>query len=235
MELKALINGKEIIGENCSEFVRKCLQEISFMYKGFSAEERIKKYIEYFVNNFSYDVDHKDFVLSGEYHDTMDQQEKDLSNLFINKKGVCHQFAQALSLLSCFDKEIQINYCFCSLIDEYTEENVAHANNVVIINGDAKIVDISSMIHSRDKIYKQEILAFSLISFEEYIQNLRKEKMHYYPEDEKYRLGSIKYIKDFDTYHYLLNQPASVINENKWSYVICSIDYETINESEVQI
>ena len=68
----------------------------------------------------------------------------------------------------------------------------------MIINGKALIVDISSMVHCKEGKYKQDKKVFNRVQLNEYIDNLRYEKVDFVPDGDKYILGSLKYLKDFD-------------------------------------
>lgn len=212
--LEANINGKTIIGKTNKELVYNCLKELYNQCKEMPPEERLKAYVNYFVDIFSYDWNLADETLKGNRKETSSLNEEELANLFINNAGVCNQFAKALSLLSCFDKDIQINYCYCNVLTK-DKVDAGHAINTCIINNKPSIVDISSMIHSKEKFYKQNKSAFGFIDFDTYINNLKKENILY--KDivyDNYILGTIRYFKEFENNYLILSFTADEINAN---------------------
>lgn len=208
MELKAEINGKIIKGHNYKELVVNCLQEIYNLYKHLPVEERIKSYINFFVDNYSYSKNLRNNVLYTNRVESKENYEKELAELFINGTAVCHQFAQALSLLSCFDSEFVIQYCYCKAFVEKENVEVGHVCNAVLLNGKIRIVDVSSMIHARDKEYKQDKSAFYMIDLRDFIKNLGNEDIKFLSKSEdgeRYILGAISYRKNFDENYSILN------------------------------
>lgn len=208
MELKAEINGRAIIGNTYKELVFNCLQEVYNLYKHLPVEERSKRYINFFVDNYSYSKKLRDNVLYTKRVESKENYEKELAELFINGTAVCHQFAQALSLLSCFDSEIIIQYCYCKAFVEKENVEVGHVCNAILLNGKARIVDVSSMIHARDKEYKQDKSAFYMLELDEFIKALANEGIRYLSKSEdgeRFILGAISYRKNFDDNYSILN------------------------------
>ena len=221
-DLTTQINGKTITGATHKEFIKNCLQEIVDMNKHLPAEERLKNYINYFVDTFSYDFDLRNSVLSYNHQDTLQCHEEDLARLFTDKKGVCDQFAKAFSLLGNLDNEIMVIYCFCDLLIN-KEQKVSHAINIVAIDKKAKLVDLSSMIHSKEGDCMQNRDAFCMLDFLEYVDALKKENIDFLPHKETntYRLGACSRLDDFDEDYLILNSSTKFKNQHKVGYTIC--------------
>lgn len=238
----AQINNNKILADSRKELVRGCLQEIYNKFKDLPVDERKQAYVDYFVKTFSYDDNLRIDTLAEDREPTFELSEQELANLFITKKGVCNQFAQALSLLSCFDPEFDIFYSYCRVYIAKDNETDGHAINCIMHNGQARIIDISSAIHCKERQYAQNQESdFKFLLFEDYIKNLSKDGVFYATisdDESKYILGGIKYFKDFDSNYFLLNQPSDVLNTgfayNLWTIKKEDVESNAMDDMEIE-
>jgi len=196
--------------------------------KGLSPDNRLKEYIKHFVNGGSYDTELcaelKKRKKEGK-EETSEDNEKWLHRFLHTGKGVCQQFAQALSLICGIDEEITCYYTAAEVKIKDETESIGHAFNVVeLINGEHSIVDISSMIHcEEDKKgikggYKSDAKNFAFVSLEQYMQNFAAEGNKVLPmlneaTGEPYYSVSYPHYPGNEAYYDLLNLPTSDIRE----------------------
>jgi len=167
--------------------------------RNLSPDERLREYIKYFVTSGIYDYAYLDEVKEkkGAIKSTRQDNERALHRFLYEGKGVCQQFAQALSLACGIDGEIECRYTEAlvmpkganydvvngtDVIERENDDSIGHGFNVVRQeNGERSIVDISSMIHCEDGKkgrrggYASDKQNFAFVSLEEYKQNLATE------------------------------------------------------------
>ena len=228
----AQINNKTISADSPKELVRNCLQEIYNKFKDLPADERKQAYVDYFVKTFSYDDNLRTNTLAEDRKPSFELSEQELANLFITKKGVCNQFAQALALLSNFDDEFIIRYCVCEVYIESEQKTVGHAINCYEHNSKQEIIDISSAIHCKEGKYTENRESdFEFVNFDDYILNLEKDAVKYAykcNDRSKYILQAYQRFKTFDNNYLLLNLPLEEINKEEKFYYFLSTNVADI-------
>ena len=171
------------------------LEKIYDMYKDKSNIERISAYIQYFVDNYSYDYDYYNTQSKLENKDkprTKQDIEEQLLKLLVEKKGVCEQFSQALAILSRIDYEKTVGTKDQGFIVDCLEcslgrdgEEIAHEINAILSNNDVIVVDISSAIHAKCGDWKEkgceDYTKFVFVQLVDYMRNLQKYKMQLLP------------------------------------------------------
>lgn len=206
--------GQKIEADSKKDYIYNALAALYKQYKNLPNGGRVKSYASYFANNFSYDKTFGDEVISNNGLVTAEAIEDQLFKLIKEGKGVCQQFAQALTLLTKIDYEksgngLKLNYAVADVVD-VKGRKVFHAFNVVRSGSDVGlIIDISSMIHCMEGDYKQEANAFYAKTTQEYYQNMKSEgaevlpgsssKVFIYPEG-----------RNFDDYYQLLNSDEEI-------------------------
>ena len=143
-----LVGRVRVEGKSYKEFTLNYLKELVNQYKNIDLKDRLKAYIQYFVDNFKYDKHERDRVIR-EYTtgstETTDKNIEALFNFFYMGSGVCQQFSQALALIGNIDKDfiqnnIYVHYAECEIIKDI---EAGHAVNIVNNNGQISIADIS--------------------------------------------------------------------------------------------
>ncbi len=218
---KGKVNDVEVSGKTYKEFTINYLTELVNQYKNLPDKERVKAYLDYFLANFNYDKVHREDILSQKQTETFEGNEKELFTLLHDGKGVCQQFAQAIALLSVIDQNItksgyfRASYANCRI---FKGRKMGHAINLCSIGNDTVIIDVSSMIHARDKDYKLDKYCFGLVSVEDYMQNLKQEDCEIIPiaEDlnETY-LACFSRKLDVNLMYDILNLTTDELNDEK--------------------
>ena len=165
----ATVNGVKVNGKTYSEFTINYLTELVNQNKNLDFTDRLYAYIDYFVKNFSYDNDLRDRVLSRMIDETTEIKEESLFNLLHDGRGVCDQLAQAFSMLGSIDSElwqhgIVIEYSTCNI--SVKGKKMGHAVNHIVVGGNRFVVDLSTMIHCKQKDYQadEELFKYPSIS-----------------------------------------------------------------------
>lgn len=175
---KGEVNGVEVCGKTYKEFTLNYLAELVNQYKNLPDKKRIKAYVDYFVKNLNYDKKHRDNILAHNHKETHESNEKELFTLLHDGHGVCRQFSQALTLISVLDKKItNSNYfkaAYASCTISQKGQKMGHAINLCNVGDEVLVIDISSMIHARDKNYALDSGSFGFVPVEEYIANLKQ-------------------------------------------------------------
>lgn len=228
--LVANVNGVKVQGKTNKELTINYLTELVNQNKSLSNTERLLNYIEYFCDNFSYNKQHREDVLSGRVEDSFQQNEKDLSKLFTSGHGVCQQLSQGLSLLSVIDRSITgdgilipyTNLRVSAVVNEDGKEVVkkmGHAINVFQLKDMTAVIDISSMLHAKEGDFNQDKYNFGMVLLPNYIKNLKKEKEEIIPiadSEENTYMANYTINLDVDTYYNMLNlTPEDMMNLDK--------------------
>jgi len=210
------------------------LRHLVEQYKNFPADKRLMAYIEYFVNFGSYDTSQSSALLESlDKGDTEDANQKK-ENLwkFLDKgTGVCDQFAKALSLISVIDTEIpKCYYVVCKMTKDGKE--LGHALNMVEQDGKPSIIDISSMIHSKQGDYKLNKNKFAFVHPEEYIKSMESLGFVWNSPARKTKNKMFHFVvfmhlsgrpEDCEDYYELLNLPAKeqlVLNKEMAGFML---------------
>ena len=204
------IDGVCAEGENRQEFVMNYLAALYEKNKGLDNMSRIQAYVQHFVNNFSYDKDLRNKIVDDEGLNTFEKSEEALCNLFVNKKGVCQQFSQALALLTVLDYKrsgdgVPLHYVVTDV--DVNGESLAHAFNVVKNRKNEVwfIVDISSMIHAEAGDYKQSLTKFYLRTPKQYYENMKEENVEILTLVKEGQVYGYPLVSDLSEYYRLLN------------------------------
>ena len=208
------------------EYVLNYLSDLVDKNKTLPPKQRLENYIKHFVDIGRYDKQRRDAIVGGSVEESLDLSEKELREFLQTGDGVCQQFAQALSLIGVIDGDMNIFYSACNLLNKEGKK-IGHALNVVIMDGNAFVVDLSSLIHCKEKDYKSSPQNFYNVKLEEYIENLKKEGVELisFNKDEKgeydHYLATLKLLgkENLDAYYLLINLPASEINEKYSNFV----------------
>ena len=220
-----LVGRVRVQGRSYEEFTLNYLKELVNQNKKIeSLKDRLKSYIQYFVDNFSYDKKERDRVLK-EYEtgstETTDKNIETLFNLLYNGSGVCQQFSQALALTTMIDEDfvkndIYVYYATCQI--SVNDKELGHAINLVSNDrGTTQFVDISSMIHSKEGDFKQDVWSFGMVSQDDYLNNINKENMNIVPIDKESKevyMVKFKILKDLNAYHLALNLDNNALLAN---------------------
>ena len=234
------VNGRKIVEENCKNFVINYLTEVFNEYKQLEPTDRLTAYIKFFVDNFSYDKKLRDDILSkkSKYMDyfveqfalgkqkeikpfnaeSFKEKEFNLARLFQEKKGVCQQFAQAFALLTLIDyvhtKDAPLShYVGCRI--EMNGKKVGHAVNAITFTGEPIIIDISSMIHCKEKDLSQPTNDFGPVYLKDYIKNLAKggNKLLSSNSEDGNNMISYPIYANVGDYYNFLNLPTKEVLE----------------------
>lgn len=171
--------GQEIQADSKKEYVFNALSALYEKNKNLSVEERLIAYSDFFANNFSYDKEFRNEVIAKKGMDTSVDIENQLFKLIKEGKGVCQQFTQAMTLLTQIDYDnsgngIKLDYAVTDVVVE--DKSVMHAFNVIRMNNKvALVIDLSSMIHSVERDYKQSSNAFFIKNSLDYSRNMKAE------------------------------------------------------------
>jgi len=177
------------------------LGKIYNSYKEYNNFDRLYNYINFFVETFKYDDKYFESEMEAIKNGTSkprDQQaiQEQLLGLFKNGKGVCEQFAQALTILSQIDvlntltkttlneetgaQEVDRGFLVSCIECKIVKNGklIAHEiNGINLGKGKYFIIDISSMIHAKYGDYKQDKESFCFKSFEDYVANMKMENI----------------------------------------------------------
>jgi len=215
-----LVGRIRVEGKTYKEFTLNYLQAIKETYKDLPDDKRLQAYIEYFVNNFSYDKEERDKRRKNNQEpETKEFKEKKLFELFYTNKGVCEQFSVGLSLLCKMDEEInkyyKVYYANCKIESKLGEDN--HGLNLLAKNAkDILIIDLSAMIHCKEKDNVGEIWDYGVVSIENYNQNQKRNNFKLIPNADDGSINLLIYRRDttdnVEDYYELLTQPAEVLN-----------------------
>lgn len=212
-----LVGRQKVEGATKKEFIINYLTAIYEQNKDLESVDRMQAYVDYFVKNFSYDIDLRNRVIADKGVETFEKSEENLFNLLYEGKGVCQQLSQALSLLSQIDYTKTKNALplFYTATDiKLGGKDLAHAFNV-IRNGNKVwyVVDTSSMIHSKQGDYKQEQSAFYLKEDKGYCENMRKEGVEVFSLNKQGKICALPFLADTDEYYRLLNEDKEVMKK----------------------
>jgi len=215
-----IVDKIEVVGKSHKEFTLNYLREIAKKYKDLPVTKRMKSYIEYFVNNFSYDKSMRDNKLNkaNKKSTTKQGKEKELFDLFYSNKGVCEQFSVGFSLLCKLDKDLSKSFNVylvnCSI---ETDREMAHALNILTNNDGIFMLDISSMIHCKEKDAVGSIWDYGFVSIEKYIENQKRNNFKIIPNSKDGTVNLLTYrnntTENVEDYYELLTQPSEVMNK----------------------
>ncbi len=221
-----LVGRLRVEGKTYKEFTLNYLKAIIETYKELPNTQRLKAYIQYFVDNFSYDkkrfeqwANSKGEVIAGD-------KEKNLFNLCYLKKGTCEQFSQAFALLTFMDKKLSQEFAiYESDFNILRDIEMAHATNLILINDKVYIVDISSMIHCKEKDYAGKVWDYGLVVIDNYIENLKQNDIKIIPNTEDGKRTVLLCYKNnltdnVEEYFDILTLPAETINQNFKHYIV---------------
>lgn len=205
------------------DFTLNYLKGLVIQKKDLPDKERLRAYIDHFVEIGKYDKDRRERIVFNkkEHVETLEGSMQELFEYLYTGIGVCQQFSQAMALVGALDESLKIYYCGCRI--EAKGIPMGHAINVAVLGEKAFVVDVSALIHVKEGDYKTEAGNFAFVTLEDYIENLKKEdiKLVSANADNKERkndqyLVAFKHLKkeDVDAYHYLINLPADDVNEN---------------------
>lgn len=233
-----LVDKIRVEGKTYKEFTINYLKALIETYKDLPTPERVKAYIEYFINNFSYDKEERDKRLkNSQTPETKEFKEKKLFELFSTNKGVCEQFSVGFALLSRMDEDIKRDFnIFVADCKIETFQEMAHALNIFKTTDGFMFLDLSAMIHCKEKDNVGEIWDYGPVPIEKYIENQKRNDFKIIPNGSDggtyllvYRNNS---TKDISEYYDLLTQPAGVLNtdlRNEWFNVDISSYFEENN------
>lgn len=205
------------------ETVIEFLTEVYHKFSHLPRTDRILSYMNFFCQNFDYDAEVRDSYLSKDSYtpETFKQNETALFNFVTKKKGVCMQFSQALALLSVIDNSFSndmpsMNYA-AGLIKTKEQGRLGHAINLIFSREKEPIViDISSMIHARDGQFKQKEMSFGMVYLDEYIANLKKERVEFLPIENGQCLQCFDCCNsDANSLYEFLNQPFEKLTKKQ--------------------
>lgn len=230
----ATVNGVNVEGKTYTEFTINYLTELVNQNKNLDFTDRLYAYIDYFVKNFSYDNDLRDRVLSRMIDETTEIKEESLLNLLHDGRGVCDQLAQAFSMLGSIDSElwqhgIVIEYSTCNI--SVKGKKMGHAVNHIVVGGNRFVVDLSTIIHCRQKDYQADEELFKLVGLDEYRENMESIGIDILPlgEEIEEQFANFKLHIDPKEYYKRLNTPTDEINSKHqdWIYGISieKVDY----------
>lgn len=219
-----LLNKVSIKGNDHTEYTINYLKELVNQYKNIkNLNIRLKAYIQFFVNNFSYNKYERDRIITEYKTGSTETTETNIASLFrlvFEGTGVCQQFSQALALTTMIDEDfnknnIYIHYATCEI--SLKGKEMGHAINLVNDNGKVFYVDISSMIHAKEGDYNQDIWSFGMLSLEDYLENINKEEMDIVPinkNSNEIYMVKYKILTDINAYHLALNLDNNALLEN---------------------
>jgi len=220
---KCLVGKTNVEGKTHKEFTLNYLKALVEEYKELPPKQRFKAYIEYFVDNFSYDKETRDVKLKDiDTTPTKQKNEEELFNLFYSKKGVCQQFSQGIALLYYLDIDLYdvINVYESDFTIRLNNKEMGHATNLVSLDNKVYILDISSMIHCKEKDYAGDIWDYGMVLIEDYIEKQKQNKCEIIPNTkDRKKTKLICYKNDYDTvdeYYDALNlDRASIMKDFK--------------------
>lgn len=233
-----LVDRIKVEGKTYKDFTLNYLNAIIETYKDLPTPERVKAYIEYFVNNFSYDKEERDKRLKNNQEpETKEFKEKELFELFYTNKGVCEQFSVGFALLCRMDEDIKRDFdIFVADCKIETFQEMNHALNIFNTTDSFMLLDLSAMIHCKEKDNVGKIWDYGPVSVEKYIENQKRNDFKIIPNGTDggtyllvYRNNSMNNIGG---YYDLLTQPADVLNtdlRNEWFNVDISSYFEENN------
>ncbi|MBO5394455.1 MAG: hypothetical protein J6A28_00930 [Clostridia bacterium] len=203
------IDTTSIKGSTKKEYIINYLTALYNQTKDVDELSRLGKYVDYFVNNFSYD-DHRYGEVTAEQHqDTFEYNENALYTLLTEGRGVCAQLAQAFSLLTLIDyldsrKGWLFNYTTCRF-KQSNQAVVGHAINTKTLCNKTYVIDLSSAIHSKENKYTQPSNKFYLKPLENYMHCIEKEGCQILPaEENKNYIATLQLINNIDQYYRLI-------------------------------
>ncbi len=215
-------------GKTYKEFTLNYLKAVIETHKELPMQKRLRAYILFFVNKFSYDKSMRDKILNRKDEIiTKELKEERLFNLCNSNKGVCEQLSQAFALLTFMDKELskEINVYECDFTISVKGKEMAHATNLVVMENKVYLLDISSMIHCKEKDYSGDIWDYGMVLLENYIENQKQNDFQIVPNtlDKKgtYLLCYKNNLtEDIEGYYDILTLTADTINNDFKRYII---------------
>ena len=227
--------GEQIEADTKQEYIISALTKLYEKNKQLDPVGRMAAYVDYFVDNFSYDKSLRERVISTNGSDSLQQSEDDLYSLIHDGNGVCQQLSQALSLVSQIDfsqtKKGMILYYVATDI-KLNGQDLAHAFNVLNIgNSNALVIDISSMIHAKDGDYKQEKSAFFLKDGTAYCNNMESEGVEIKTHKENGNIITYPFLIDTNEHYKLLNNDKQTFEKYQNNGVVFNFKHEDIESS----
>lgn len=210
----------KVEGKTYKEFTLNYLKAIIETYKDLPDTKRLKAYIEYFVDNFSYDK-----KMYNEKHDknnkkdpTKEDKERELFELFYKNKGVCEQFSTGFALLCKLDEEIndffQLYVAECLIRRNKTIDG--HALNILNSQNGLLLIDISAMIHCKEKDNVGTIWDYGVVTIDNYIKNQKRNNIKFISNGTDGGIYLLPFRNNRQNnvgdYYEFLTQPAEVLN-----------------------
>ncbi len=174
---KCKVNDVEVEGSNYSEFAINYFSELVRQYKNKPNKDRLQAYINYFLNNFSYE--------KSEVEDSWINNNQQFFKLLYEGKGDAKQLSQAFCLLAEMDREkVAKNYMdmFCGYYI-YLDGGVEKKQYVVLYSdskGVLRVIDFAKMLQAK----KEERSNYSLVTIEDYFINVKKAGVDLVDEDK---------------------------------------------------
>ena len=212
-----LVGRRKVEGATKKEFIINYLTAVYEQNKDLDNVGRMQVYVDYFVDNFSYDKDLRNRVIADSGVETFEKTEHNLFNLLYEGKGVCQQLSQALSLLSQIDymktKDALPLYYVATDI-KLDGQDLAHAFNVIRKGNKVwYVIDISSMIHAKQGDYTQEKGAFYLRESREYCENMKKEGVEILTLIRQGLVCAFPFLQDTDEYYRIINEDKETMKK----------------------
>lgn len=214
------VNNIKVEGKTYKEFTLNYLKALVETYKDLPDTKRLKAYIEYFVDNFSYDKQMYDDKHNTNHKKdpTKEDKERELFELFCKNKGVCEQFSVGFALLCKLDEKIndffQLYVAECSIRRNETVD--AHALNILNSQNGLLLIDISAMIHCKEKDNVGKIWDYGVVTIEKYLENQQRNNFSFEPNGNDGSINLAIYRRDTtnsaEDYYELLTQPAEILN-----------------------
>ena len=235
----AKVGTVKVEGKTHKEFTLNYLRAIKETLKELTVVHRLKAYIEYFVNNFSYDKLMREIKLNkkNKLDPTKEDKERELFELFYFGKGVCEQFSVVFALLCQLDEDIPKSfdvYLADCMIN--TDKKMDHSLNLLNSTNGLMLIDISAMIHCKEKDNVGDIWDYGVVSIEDYIENQKRNNFEIVPNGNDGGRYLLTYknntTNDISEYYDILTQPAQILNNelrNKWFTVDISSFFAEIN------
>jgi len=229
----------KVEGKTYKEFTLNYLSAIKEIYKELPDVQRLKAYIEYFVDNFSYDKSMRDNKLNKKNKNdpTKDDKERELFELFYTGKGVCEQFSVGFALLCQLDEDLDKSFdVYLADCKIKTDKIMAHALNLLNSSNGIMLIDISAMIHCKEKDNVGDIWDYGVVTIEKYIENQKRNDFEIIPNGSNGKTYLLTYknnsTKDIKEYYDVLTETAEKLNNelrDKWFTVDISSYFEELN------
>ena len=227
------------------------LEKIYDKYKNLDTVSRWLGYIDYFLDNYTYNKEYFEAAKKrgfGADRRNKEEIEGQLLKLLKENTGVCEQFSQAIAILSQIDYEktkdlkeknnrgVVFGCMVCSLHKD--GKDITHEVNYRK-NGDSIVIlDLSSMIHAKNGDFKnlgcEEPALFGFVTLEQYMQNLQEYNMPLVPLN-KARNTVVCYdntpVLDVD---YVIKGTLAYKPENK-AIINASNYYDYITTPEIEL